>query len=310
MQKQLLTLLCMLLISVLLVASLGAYLKFETLAPLGLLEDKSVIELPFLVLKDPAVHYALRLQKQSNAAPAMEASTEAPTEIVTEAPTEEEPTETSMIPPTEMPTEAPTEPPYVPVTEQWFDDVLFIGDSRTVGLREYARLGDADYFCSVGMTVFDAMDTRESDVGFSQMHLEQLLKERRYSKIYISLGLNECGYPYDLLMDGYGTLLNTVRRLQPHAVVILQSMITVSRRKAASQWYFSLENLNRVNEGIQEFADGTTVRFIDANTYFADEEGYLPSEKTADGCHFYPSGYQEWAQWIYDNAKTLNISFG
>ena len=65
-----------------------------------------------------------------------------------------------------------------------------------------------------------------------------------------------------------------------------------------------------MNTGIKALADRERIRYIDANTYFADEEGYLPSEMTADGCHFYVSGYQDWARWIFENAKTLNISFG
>lgn len=87
-------------------------------------------------------------------------------------------------------------------------------------------------------------------------------------------------------------------------------MITVSRRKASSEWYFSLENLNKVNKGISELANGSTILYIDANERYADEEGYLPSDLTADGCHFDKAGYRDWAQWIYENAKTLSISFG
>lgn len=317
MQNRLRTLLCMLLISGVLVAALGAYLKFEILTPLGFFADKNVIEVPFLVLTDPAVHYALLAQQEKETIPPPDAPAELPTDSLIESPTEiltepptEHPTEVPSAPIAELTIQPPIEPPYVEITEQWFDDVLFIGDSRTVGLRDYARLGRADYFCSVGMTVFDAMDTLASDHDFAETDLEQLLQEKRYSKIYISLGLNECGYPYDLLMDGYETLLNRVRQLQPNAVIILQTMITVSRIKARSEWYFSLENLDKVNTGIKALADRERIRYIDANTYFADEEGYLPSEMTADGCHFYVSGYQDWARWIFENAKTLNISFG
>lgn len=327
MQKKLLTLVCMLLISALFVTCVGAYLKIEILSPIGLFREKSWIEVPFAALTDPAARFALKnLQRQKTkplpepstepaTMPPTEMPTEIPTELPSEIPTEETAGHTSenyrpneeITLPTEVPT---TEPPYIDVTEDWFDDVLFIGDSRTVGLREYARLGDADYFCSVGMTVFDATEQELSDRNFSATNLEGLLRSKRYNKIYISLGLNECGYPYDLLMEGYESLLNTVRKHQPHAVIILHGMITVSRKKAASEWYFSLENLQKVNAGIREFADGNMIHYINADDHFADEEGYLPSDLTADGCHFYISGYQEWGRWIYDNAKTLEISFG
>ncbi|MBR4290899.1 MAG: SGNH/GDSL hydrolase family protein [Oscillospiraceae bacterium] len=293
MERRLTALVCMLLVTTVLAACLGAYLKFEILLPAGLFQDKSLIETPFAVLEDPAACFVLRnlKERKPDAEP-----TQPPTEPVVE---------------TSAPVEAaPTLPPLIAVTEHWFDDVLFIGDSRTVGLRDYARLGDADYFCSVGLSVFKVLDESLSDVNFSKMQLEQLLREKKYNKIYISLGLNDCGAPYDLLMEAYSGLLHTVQDLQPHAVIILQSMITLSREKAASEWYFSLENLQIVNAGIRDFANGRTILYIDANEYYADEEGYLPSWRSFDGCHFDIEGYREWAQWILENAKTLNISFG
>ena len=46
--------------------------------------------------------------------------------------------------------EQPSDPAPVPM-----NDALFIGDSRTVGLMEYSGISEADFFCSVGMSVFD-----------------------------------------------------------------------------------------------------------------------------------------------------------
>lgn len=297
MNKRLLILVCMLLITTVLVAGTGFYLKQVILEPLHLCADKSVMEVPFLVLNDPLIRYALRTQGRLE--------TTVPAETVSEIQSTEEPTEPAL-----TPVALPTEPAYIEITESWFDDALFIGDSRTVGLRDYARLGNADYFCSVGMSVFGVLDAVESDVNYSKTDLMGLLRAKTYNKIYISLGLNDCDAPFDLLMDAYGTMLCTIRKEQPHAVIILQSMITLDRKKAASEWYFSIENLKLVDGGIRDFADGKRVLYIDANTHFADEEGYLPDGKAWDGCHFDIAGYQEWAQWILDNAKTLNISFG
>lgn len=305
MEKKLLILLCMLLITTVLVTAMGAYLR-DTLAPVALFQEKNLIEVPFLVLKDPAARFAL--ESLSTVEPG--APTEAPTEPAHEKqllPKRQGPFP-EFLPVAAM--ETPKAPPFGEMTESWFDDVLFIGDSRTVGLRDYARLGAADYFCSVGMTVFDAKEQRLSDVNFESLNLEQLLRTKQYGKIYISLGLNECGYPYDLLMEGYESLIDLVRTNEPNAVIILHGMITVSRIKEASKACFMLDNLNRINEGVKEFANGKTILYIDANEHFADEEGYLPYDATPDGCHFYISGYQEWAQWIFDNAGTLNISFG
>ena len=309
MQKRTFALVLMLLVSTLLVAGLGSYLKYEVLQPFGLFQEKSLIELPFAVMRDPAAQFALKNLRQEETEP----PTEAPTEP--EAASGYDQSAVAVSRPMELrfpfQTIIPivTEPPVV-VTEDWFDDALFIGDSRVVGLRDYARLGKADYFCSVGLTVFDAVKIKLSDKNFSATNLETLLRTKRYGKVYISLGLNDCGYPSDMLMRGFETLIDTVQENQPDAVIVLHGMIAVGRKKASSKWYFSMDNLNKINEAISELADGDKIRYIDANEYFADEEGYLPTWRSSDGCHFDVAGYREWAQWILDNASTLNISFG
>ena len=285
----------LLLLTTVVVACMGVYLKQEVLTPLHLYDDKNVIEIPFVTLKDPMVRYVLRERNKA-------------TDTVIS--TEPEPTGLMAAETREWIDTAPTEANYNEITEQWFDDALFIGDSRTVGLRDYARLGKADYFCNVGMSVFGVLEARERDQYFEETDLVGLLRQKKYNKIYISLGLNDSEAPFNLLMDAYHTLLRTVREEQPQAVVILQAMITVDRKKASSAWYFAIDNLKMIDGAIRDFADGKQVLYIDANTHFADEEGYLPDGKAWDGCHFDIAGYQEWAQWILDNAKTLNVSFG
>lgn len=309
MQKRTLALVGMLLISTLLVACLGAYLKFEVLRPFGLFQEKNLIELPFAVMRDPAAQFALKNARQEETEPPAETPTEPVFVLDYErsAVTLNRPMKLRFPFQTIIPI---VKAPPVVVTEEWFDDALFIGDSRVAGLRDYARLGKADYFCSVGLTVFDAVKIKLSDKNFSTTNLETLLRTKRYGKVYISLGLNDCGYPSDMLMKGFKTLINTVQENQPDAVVVLHGMIAVGRKKASSKWYFSMDNLNKINVAISELADGDKIRYIDANDHFADEEGYLPSWRSSDGCHFDVAGYREWAQWILDNASTLNISFG
>lgn len=312
MQKRLLILLSMLLATTILVMCFALYLEIEFFEPVGLFREKSLIEIPFAATKDPAARFAMKNHRDKEAGEPTQTQTEPPTEPPVIPEFEQSAAVTSRPLEVRFPFQSlvDIDLSYAEVTENWFDDVLFIGDSRTVGLRDYARLGNADYFCSIGMTVFDALELSLSDQNFDSTNLVTLLQSKRYNKIYICLGLNECGYPYDLLMEGYQTLVNTVQKYQPNAVVILHAMITVSRRKASSEWYFSLENLNKVNKGISDLSNGETILYIDANERYADEEGYLPSDLTADGCHFDKAGYRDWAQWIYENAKTLNISFG
>ena len=72
-----------------------------------------------------------------------------------------------------------------------------------VGLSMYARLGQADYFAGVGLSVFQLFSQTASDTDFGETDLTSLLTSRNYGKIFIMLGLNEAGYPLDSLKERY-----------------------------------------------------------------------------------------------------------
>lgn len=217
-----------------------------------------------------------------------------------EDPPEDEPTE-------EQPPEEPhtvtvgTSGEFTPentVDDSWFDDVLFIGDSRTEGLRLYSRIGGADYFAATGMSVYTALTKKASDKGFSEQTLPQLLKNKTYGKIFIGLGINECGSNFKSLTKAYTKLVNTVREAQPDAVVILQAIMTTGHKKEAQNICFGPKNLFKINEMIRSLADGEHIFYINVNEVFADEEGYLPDSFSGDGCHLYAKYYPLWVSWI------------
>lgn len=236
---------------------------------------------------------------EPSTAPSTDTTTE-PTTTPSTAPSTETtqtttPPPTTTIPPT---TSGPNFDFPSGVSDDWFDNTLFIGDSRVVGLRDYARSGNADYFCDVGMTVFSYSKKSLSDKTFSSLTLETLLSERKYDKIIICFGLNEAGYPLTSFKLAYEKFVNFVREKQPDATLVLQSVMSVSRAKASTASYLEPAYLSQMSAFIQSLCDEETVYFIDCNEYFADEYGYLYSSITNDGYHPTASGYRHWRNWI------------
>lgn len=300
MKKRIPALLWMLAVPAVLIAALGAYLKYAVLRPLELYQEEPVFAVPFLLIANEEDRELLQWEE-------MLPEETQPPETIPESTEPPEPTEAETQPPTEPPVEEtqPTEP--IEISESWFDDALFIGDSRTEGLSMFARLGEAQYFCKAGMTVYNVQSARCSDTEFGKTNLANLLSTNTYGKIYISLGLNEIGYNREGMLKNYQSLIDLVREKQPDAVIVLQAIMTLGRGKAASREYFSLENIQDLNQDIAALADGDQMRYIDVNEWIADEDGYLPDELSGDGCHLYGSEYESWAQWLMDSAATLGI---
>lgn len=303
MKRKIPPLMLVLILTSVFVAAVGAILKYAVLKPLDLYQDESIIAVPFMLLSDETAKYMLQnaYQEEPETQPmVLETEPTAPAEVIETVPQTQPATE-----PIPLET-APTEP--VVLDESWFDDALFIGDSRTQGLYLYAKLGEADYFCDVGLSVFCAQTMNCSVKKFGKIRLDRLLEKKEYGKIYINLGINEISGNRESLLKKYQELIDMIHGIQPDAVIILQGIMTVDRKKAASKDCYSLESIYGLNEDIEAMAVGDHMRYIDVNEWIADEEGYLPEDWSKDGCHPYGSGYVEWSQWLLENASTLGIS--
>lgn len=310
-KKPALTLVVLLVLSSVFVTCVGLVMKSKIRSSTGGYEKKIAIAVPFLLLHDDT---ELRLMKQHGGAQPSEpagptGTTGGSTQQPGSQPSSEQTAPSTSEPPTMPPATAPDTIPTTPLAvygqdERYFDDALFIGDSRTVGLSQYARLGKADYFADVGLSVFQMFSVKAADVGFNKTSLEELLGQKQYGKIYIMLGLNEAGYPLSSLAETYCSDLERIRTLQPNAKIYLQALFGVTRNKASATSYLVPENVAAVNAEIQALADGTNVFFLDFQSIFTDEEGYLLEDYTGDGVHLYGKYYAMWSQWLCEHAQS------
>lgn len=177
-------------------------------------------------------------------------------------------------------------------------NALFIGDSRTVGIWEYAGLTEADFFANVGMSVFNVWDKPLSVSSVGEVTLEELLDRERYAKIYLMLGINELGYGFDEILPQYEKLVTWVREKQPEAVIFVQANLHVTASRSQSDAVINNDAINRLNGALAELAAAKGAFYLDANPIFDDGAGALSSEKSEDNVHLYAKYYVEWGQWI------------
>ena len=243
--------------------------------------------------------------------------TEAPTPEPTPAPTPEptsqptsaptpEPTQEPTPEPTPEPTSEPTpEPEPTEVPESFFDHTLFIGDSKTDGMRMWGRLGQAQYFCGTNYSVYNIFEKKASDEAFKNATLDSVLASNEYDQIYILLGYNECGYPYESLMDQFRYVISRVHKAQPKARIILHGIMHASAHTASVYSYYTVENIEAVNDGLRQLAEENEgIWYVDCNAPFCDADGYLLGEVSADGEHLTPDYTAQWAQEIRRQAVT------
>lgn len=192
------------------------------------------------------------------------------------------------------------------VEDDWFSDAVFIGDSRTDGLRLYSGIQGADFYCYKGLTIFEVDERKIVELnGNSYSVVEALEKGPQYAKIYISLGVNELGYYNDdAYHQAFSEFLDTVKALQPDAIIYLENLVPVNPQKCAEYkqpYYVNNDRVAAYNAIYPQLATEHQVALLDVASALSDENGILPADATADGVHFTKAWYQKWLAYLMNH---------
>ena len=189
------------------------------------------------------------------------------------------------------------------VTKDYFNDALFIGDSRTVGIMEYGNLNNATFFANNGLSVYNVREKVVSSPQIGKLTLEELLTNKKFSKIYIMLGINELGYNFNQNTKKYLELIEYIMKKQPDSIIYIEANLHVTNKKSSTDKVFNNKNIDLFNNSIKKLADNKKIFYIDINEKFNDGKGNLADEYTSDQVHIYAKYYKEWSDWIIKNTK-------
>jgi hypothetical protein len=192
--------------------------------------------------------------------------------------------------------------PFTKVDESYFDDALFIGDSRTVGLSEYSNWKNPVYYADVGLTVYHVFDKEIANVNGETMNIDQALQRQKFGKIYIMLGINELGRgTTETFAAKYSQVIGRIRELQPDAIIFIEGIMGVSKKKSDSDPIFNNKNIQERNAAIESLADNSSVYYIDVNQVIMDASGGIPSEYTFDNVHLKAAYYSIWTNYLMEH---------
>lgn len=198
-----------------------------------------------------------------------------------------------------------TEYPYTKENDSYFNDAVFLGDSRTLGISDYAGLDEADFYCDSGMMLFKLLapeGVTYQKTGTKE-DLTQVLQQKQYGKIYIMLGMNELGYGNtEMYLEQYRKVVDQIREWQPDAIIYIMANLHVSRAKNNPETEFNNININDKNAASASLANGIDIFYLDANPLFTDEEGFLNADWTFDGVHLYAQHYDVWREFLLEHA--------
>ena len=208
--------------------------------------------------------------------------------------------------PTEPSEELPKGVVYHTVDDSYFDDAVFIGDSRTVGMYEYGGLEETStFYASTGLTIYKMFDSKIVAVPGQKKKItvEEALSEKQFAKIYLMIGINEMGTgTVESFMKAYGEAVQHLQQLQPDAVIYLQAIMKVTTERSGQGDYITNEGIEARNEEIAKLADDEKIYYLDVNPLICDETGGMVASYTYDGVHLKARYIPIWLDFLKEHA--------
>jgi lysophospholipase L1-like esterase len=185
----------------------------------------------------------------------------------------------------------------------WFSDALFIGDSRTEGLRNYDGLPGATYYAVKGLmvsTVYTRQIIPENGVKKTVM---QAQSEHAFGKIYVMLGVNELGWSsMQSFVTDYRKMVRNLKKDHPKAKIYLESLFPVSAKKSEESSVYKNEKIASYNQAIQKIAKQETAVYLDT-AQAVSKDGVLPEDASVDGVHLNAAYCAKWCDYLKEHME-------
>ena len=188
------------------------------------------------------------------------------------------------------------------VDNTYFADAAFVGDSRTDGFMIYSGIGCGKNLTSNGLSIFKLAEKKALKIGGEKYTLLEALAMDSYGKVYLCLGVNELGvYDDEGFYQSYLNAIDSIRALQPRAVIYIQGLIPINEEEIAASGgnvHLNNEHLRVYNDLMRKAAEEKQVVYLDLYSEFVDEEGKLPEGASRDGVHLKKDYCKRWLTYL------------
>lgn len=194
--------------------------------------------------------------------------------------------------------------PFSTVDESYFQDALFIGDSRLQGFGMYSGL-PGTFYAATGFQLYkyDTMNVVNTDSG--KVPVLNAIPYDTFTKIYIKVGLNEMGGNETVFLSKYAEFIARLREVEPRAIIYIHGILPVTAAKSSSDKVHNNTNVYARNESLKVLAAEQGAYYLDVGSVFMGADGYLPAEMAADGIHLKAQYMEIWKKYLMEHAVVL-----
>lgn len=200
--------------------------------------------------------------------------------------------------------------PAAPVDASFFNDAVFVGDSVTLKLRNYAAssgaVGNAAFLCAGSFSAGHAVNnTLQVSYQGSTIALADGIQKTGAKKVFLMLGLNDIGiYGIDGTIENWYTMTDEILAKNPDVQIYIQSVTPIYEQGQSGS--LTNENFNTLNEKLKAFAAEKGFGYIDIATSLKNDKGHLEESYCSDEyVHLTDAGCQVWVECLIAYFNTM-----
>lgn len=193
---------------------------------------------------------------------------------------------------------------FTTVDTDYFDDAVFIGNSRMQGFILYCGVPELTSYTSVGMTVKSYFTKEDFTVNGTAMTAAQALENTPdFNKVYIKLGINELGWvSTEQFITAYSQIMEHIYSCNPNAVIYVISVLPFAEAAIEKDPVLDMDKVREYNEAIRDMCASYGACYLDVSSVFMGEDGYMPYDYSFDGVHINVASIQLWLNYLLEHA--------
>jgi lysophospholipase L1-like esterase/uncharacterized protein YraI len=200
--------------------------------------------------------------------------------------------------------------------DSFFKDAVFLGDSITVGLEEYAQkmrassdstfLSNAKFLAKVGypVTATDNSDGNSMHPAYGgvRQQPQKSIAAMGVSKVFILLGTNDVQEDFQDTIDAYTALIKAIKGACPGITIYVQSVMPMC--SATESGKMTNARIETLNSKIKSMCASQSITYIDIASAMKNSYGALKTAYSSDGyVHLNNEGYAAWVSVLREFAK-------
>lgn len=186
------------------------------------------------------------------------------------------------------------------VSEEYLDDCVFLGDSRTVAMVEMGFLEEMQTLAEVGLSHMEAYKHSYTFQTSGYCYdMESYLLQKQPKIVYLSYGINGLSYTEEEeYKTAFEELVDKVISWAPDSAIVLEAIWPIREGYAATRGIQN-DKVEAYNEFLFDLAKEKEIYYLDIDSLLKDDYNAMKQEyNCGDGLHYNKTAYVDVFEYI------------